>query len=827
MWRLLIVSVVITSCTPFKIGVLVDTDWIDDDLSAFDDVSSGMEYVTHRVPENNSMKMTNKVCELLNQGYGGFISFLGCFSALSVELQAKSRKIPHIMYTRKPCFLGAQPETFQIIPNCKEVNKALTTIISKLSWLDVFIIHDKTLESRCLQDLVARFSSIAVRSRMLSTSTLSNKQTVTTTKTHNPGIIVLFVDEERVEDILIEAEEQGLLTAKKSWIFIPPDISLPKTINITSQDSRVLFLRQYNKKLNMENDKCLSVLQDNSTMITEILKDAKTIYKKAIHNILAVSPSFTFKPFDCRNHTRIMSAGDKLITEIKKINLKGLSGYLKWDQNKYLSEAELELCSFKGGTDSLHHMGKWTTGNGLQLNDGVLFGNEFTNFGGKVLTVATLQVEPFIYIENNNNVTTYTGFCFDILNEMAKRFNFSYKVVQPPDGQYGGPKEDGTWTGMVGMIMRGEIDIAAAPFTITCIRESVIDFTVPIMEDGVGILTKKITEEPYKLFKTLKPFTLKVWGAIGMVIIVVGIFLYIVNRLSPYTVDGQDLMVDTAHEQKKLKENMWLIYGSFLEQAVDPRPSATSGRVMLGFWWVFTILMLASYTANLAAYLTVSITVQPINSLSELITQDKIKPLVKTGTSLHTLFQTASSGVYTQVWEKMSTMPYVTSRATAVELARTGEYAFMTDISQLEFIQLQDCEAFALAAEVFNQAGLGFVMPENAPYKEAFNLNIMKMHEAGMTERWKDKWWPKINTCSTVSRTGGANSLGMDSIAGVFLVYVSVVGVAIITFLLNLFWQKCIFKRYKIYLAPIKNQMWGRSMKYRETTDIKNKCHKQ
>lgn len=103
----------------------------------------------------------------------------------------------------------------------------------------------------------------------------------------------------------------------------------------------------------------------------------------------------------------------------------------------------------------------------------------------------------------------------------------------------------------------------------------------------------------------------------------------------------------------------------------------------------------------------------------------------------------------------------------------------------------------------------------------------MKMHEAGMTERWKDKWWPKINTCSTVSRTGGANSLGMDSIAGVFFVYVSVVGVAIITFLLNLFWQKCIFKRYKIYLAPIKNQMWGRSMKYRETTDIKNKCHKQ
>lgn len=111
-----------------------------------------------------------------------------------------------------------------------------------------------------------------------------------------------------------------------------------------------------------------------------------------------------------------------------------------------------------------------------------------------------------------------------------------------------------------------EIDFAVAPFTITSIRESVIDFTVPIMEDGVGILTKKVTEEPYKIFKTLKPFTPKVWGAIGVVIIVVGFLLYFINRVSPYTVDGQDFQVDTAVQQKKLKSNIWVIYGSFLEQ---------------------------------------------------------------------------------------------------------------------------------------------------------------------------------------------------------------------------------------------------------------------
>jgi hypothetical protein len=34
-------------------------------------------------------------------------------------------------------------------------------------------------------------------------------------------------------------------------------------------------------------------------------------------------------------------------------------------------------------------MGRWTSGKGLNLDDGVLFGNEFTSFGGKKLTIAT------------------------------------------------------------------------------------------------------------------------------------------------------------------------------------------------------------------------------------------------------------------------------------------------------------------------------------------------------------------------------------------------------------------------------------------------------
>ena len=32
---------------------------------------------------------------------------------------------------------------------------------------------------------------------------------------------------------------------------------------------------------------------------------------------------------------------------------------------------------------------------------------------------------------------------------------FSYTLVEPPDGKYGAPEDNGTWNGMVGMLMRG------------------------------------------------------------------------------------------------------------------------------------------------------------------------------------------------------------------------------------------------------------------------------------------------------------------------------------------------------------------------------------
>lgn len=50
-----------------------------------------------------------------------------------------------------------------------------------------------------------------------------------------------------------------------------------------------------------------------------------------------------------------------------------------------------------------------------------------------------------------------------------------------------------------------------------------------------------------------------------------------------------------------------------------------SGRIAGSVWWFFTLILICSYTANLAAFLTIERMVTPINSPEDLAAQTEIQ----------------------------------------------------------------------------------------------------------------------------------------------------------------------------------------------------------
>ena len=61
---------------------------------------------------------------------------------------------------------------------------------------------------------------------------------------------------------------------------------------------------------------------------------------------------------------------------------------------------------------------------------------------------------------------------------------------------------------------------------------------------------------------------------------------------------------------------MWLFKGSGLN------PKAASTRIVGGIWWFFTLIIISSYTANLAAFLTVERMITPIENADDLANQN-------------------------------------------------------------------------------------------------------------------------------------------------------------------------------------------------------------
>lgn len=83
-------------------------------------------------------------------------------------------------------------------------------------------------------------------------------------------------------------------------------------------------------------------------------------------------------------------------------------------------------------------------------------------------------------------------------------------------------------------------------------------------------------------------------------------------------------------------------------------PKALSTRIIGGIWWFFTLIIISSYTANLAAFLTVERMESPIDSADDLAKQTKIEyGAVKDGATM-TFFKVSPGTCFPPRWQRHS-----------------------------------------------------------------------------------------------------------------------------------------------------------------------------
>lgn len=205
------------------------------------------------------------------------------------------------------------------------------------------------------------------------------------------------------------------------------------------------------------------------------------------------------------------------------------------------------------------------------------------------------------------------GYCIDLLEKLAEDLGFEYDLYIVGDGKYGALK-GGRWTGLVGDLLNGVADMAVTSFSINSARSQVIDFTSPFFSTSLGILVRsKDTAAPIGAF--MWPLHWSMWVGIFLALHITALFLTLYEWKSPYGM--------TPHGRNRIRVFSYssalnLCYAILFGRTVSSKtPKCWTGRFLMNLWAIFCLLVLSSYTANLAAVMVGEKTFEEVSGIHD------------------------------------------------------------------------------------------------------------------------------------------------------------------------------------------------------------------
>ena len=344
------------------------------------------------------------------------------------------------------------------------------------------------------------------------------------------------------------------------------------------------------------------------------------------------------------------------------------------------------------------------------------------------------------------------------------------------------------------------MDIGAAAMAITANRQKYIDLTKPWMDYGLTLLGPNPHPVDPSLLSFLYPFTPGTWLAIGGLLLTVTILLPILQCVAPKELQnkGQKTCIIPSF-LNKLYNSFWFFFTTAMQQGPDGAFFLPE-KLLYGAWYFFILIVVSSYTANLAAFLTLQNIPTTINSVDDLAAQTEILY----GTVKHSAVEDffAFSGV--DVYRKMSKFMQIERHRSMVRNSSDGiqrgkdwktfgDYIFIWDSPVLEyFAGLPPCTT-RIIGRTFYKRGYGIAMPKGMPYREDFTLEILKLRDNGWIAKKSVKWLTTTACPSTVI-SSETDSISVRQLAGVFVISGAFICVAILAAIV----QRCLVF-YKIF----------------------------
>ncbi|KAK8377611.1 hypothetical protein O3P69_013925 [Scylla paramamosain] len=374
-----------------------------------------------------------------------------------------------------------------------------------------------------------------------------------------------------------------------------------------------------------------------------------------------------------------------------------------------------------------------------------------------------------------------------------------YTIKRPPDGSWGVLLEDGSWTGMVGMVnrkifLRQEADMGLGPFAVTTIRATAVDYTHTILVDYGRILagSGKPEVDPWGF---LLPFTPGVWLAF---LAAMATALAATAVLAPCTA------LRLVAPPSWLNGRVLLYMRVALQQDASARGMRWWERLVLGAWMVLTLVLMRSYAGTLMSLLAVRQIPQPFQDLRRLLDDPDITMVWEAG-SMYVQFlmcvlslgnpapQAITSGIFREVREAEFSGRLVFIKSTEYnsmldQLVRRGTHAFVGEdlsgrvLMANDFSTSGQCDFYSSRAR-FLPYMFAMIGRRHSPLVPALSARIRAVTEAGLYDHWLDAAIPNDTSCTNApTKVTVTSSLTLENLWGMFFLLGSGVAGAALLF---------------------------------------------
>ncbi|XP_070143784.1 glutamate receptor ionotropic, kainate 2 isoform X2 [Drosophila kikkawai] len=827
-------------------------------------------YDIEYVPRDDSFRTTKKVCRQLEAGVQAIFGPTDPLLAGHVQSICEAYDIPHVE-VRIDLEYSSKEFSVNLYPAHSLLTLAYRDVMVYLNWTKVAIIYEEdyglfnlmhsTIETKA--ELYIRQASPESYRQVLRGIRQKEiyKIIVDTNPTHIKtffrSILQLQMNDHRYHYMFttFDLETYDLEDFRYNSVNITAfrlvDVNSKRYLEVIDQMQKI----QHN---GLENINGKPYIKTDSALMF----DAVYAFASGLHflNLDDHRSNFGIQNLSCTSdHT--WDDGVSLYNHINSGITDGLTGDVNFLEGRR-SKFKLDILKLK--QERIQKVGYWQPDTGVNISDPTAFYD--SNIANITLVVMTREERPYVMVKEDTNLTgniRFEGFCIDLLKAIAQQVGFQYKIELVPDNMYGVYiPETNSWNGIVQELMERRADLAVASMTINYARESVIDFTKPFMNLGIGILFKISDRAQTKFFSFMNPLAIDIWFYIAFGYIFVSICIWIVARLSPiewvnakppcsracdhilreiqkenncfddeqlemaertrkmsenselclnsdnkfhdhqeakvdeYDASDDDNTVDLIRIQNNftLKNSFWFAIGALMQQGSDLYPRATSTRIVGGCWFFFCLIIISSYTANLAAFLTVERMISPIESASDLAEQTEISYGTLEGGSTMTFFRDSKIGIYQKMWRYMENRKaavFVKTYEDGITRVMEGSYAFLMESTMLDYAVQRDCNLTQIGG-LLDSKGYGIATPKGSPWRDKISLAILELQEKGIIQILYDKWWKNTgDVCNRddKSKESKANALGVENIGGVFVVLLCGLALAVVVAIFEFCWN--------------------------------------